>query len=95
MQFNPDGTNWSVAEINNDAHVGSYHEVPWQFHNREVHAGTIWKGTYTSIPGSNNGYHCEIIRNGVVTDAWDVYFVTSYRFVGVKNDALYRFGRRV
>ncbi|GAB4200613.1 MAG: hypothetical protein OHK0022_21850 [Roseiflexaceae bacterium] len=95
MSINPEGTQWLVAAMDNDGHIQDFHPVPWEFHNPSLNAGTIWSGGYTPIPGTSNGFHCELIVNGVVNDSWDVYFVSPDRFIGVKDGSIYRFGKKV
>jgi len=95
MSFNPAGTKWSVAAMDNNGHVGDPHPTPWEFHSPSLNSGTLWSGGYTPIPGTDNAFHCELIANGTVGDAWDVIFVSPDRFVATKAGSLYRFGKKI
>ena len=91
QSFNPVGTSWSVRVMDNDGTTHEFHPVPWTFNSaNSFHAGTLWAGGYSQIPGSYNGFACNII-----TDAFEVYFVTPDRFIAIKNGQLYRLGKKI
>jgi hypothetical protein len=97
MNFNPTNTKWSVAEFDNSGKLGNFSTTPWEFHQESMNAGSLWVGGYQPSPGSDNKIACEIFMAGssAVSDAFEVGFVTSDRFVGTKNGALYRFGKKI
>jgi hypothetical protein len=96
VAFNPAGTKWSVAALDDNGQVGDFHPTLWEFHNPSMNAGALWSGGYNPVPGCDDAYHCEILAAGsvVVSDAFDVFFVTPTRFVATKAGALYRFGKK-
>jgi hypothetical protein len=97
MSFNPAGTKWSVAAMDNNGAIAGFHPVPWQFHQQAMNAAAPWVGGYTPILGSLDGISCEIFAAGAtsVSDSFQVFFVTADRFVATKNGALYRFGKKI
>lgn len=91
QSFNPVGTSWSVCVMENNGTMHEFHPVPWTFNSaNSFYAGTLWTGNYSQIPGSDNGFTCNI-----VSDTFEVYFVTPDRFIATKNGQLYRFGKKL
>jgi hypothetical protein len=97
MSVNPAGTKWSVAEMDNNGKIGSFHGTPWEFNQVSMNAGTLWAGGYQTIPGSDISYACEIVMANTSnpSDKFEVHFVTSDRFIATKGGKLYRFGKRI
>lgn len=97
MSFNPAGTKWSVAALDNNGALGGFHPTPWEFHGTSMHAGAHWTGGYRPVAGADNSYTCEILSPGAtgVSDAFEVVFVTPDRFVATQRGNLYRFGKKL
>jgi hypothetical protein len=97
MSFNPAGTKWSVAAMDNNGAIAGFHPVPWEFHQQSMNAAALWVGGYSAIPGSLDGFSCEILAAGAanVSDSFQVFFLTGDRFIATKGGALYRFGKRI
>lgn len=95
MAINPalvNGTSWSVAGFENGS-LGTYHPVPWIFKaDNTVSAKGHWSG-YWANTGENRVQI--FIPSGSTADIFEVYFVCSRWFVAVKNDNLYRLGKKV
>ncbi len=101
MSFDFENAKWSVAVINNDGHFDlPFDSTPWEFHQGSMNAGAIWAGGYVFynwVSGSDCRIACEIRWTGsnTITDAFEVIFLTHDRFIATKNNALYRFGKRL
>jgi len=95
--FNPSGTKWSVAAMDDKGVIGNFHPTPWEFNDESMNAGALWAGGYREIQGSAGSYDCEILSQGSEspTDSFEVHFVTADRFIATKNDNLYRFGKKI
>ena len=93
----PAGTKWSVAGIDHDLKYTAFHPTPWEFQQGTMNAGTLWKGSYRHVPGTDNRIVCEITMAGAtrVGDIFEVVFVAPDRFLANKNGVLYRFGKRI
>ena len=61
MSFNPAGTKWSVAPMNNSGAIDTFHPTPWEFNNESMNAEGIWIGGYRPIPNADGAYSCEIL----------------------------------
>jgi hypothetical protein len=96
MAFNPAGTRWSVATFDDNGQLGNFHPTPWEFNNLSLNGGADFAGGYTLKPGDDDAYICEIIAAGSSdpSDSFEVFFVTSNRFIATKSGTLYRFGKR-
>ena len=88
-------TSWEVAVMDNDGTIGNYHSTPWVFKaDGTMSAEGYWEGTWYRNA-------CDKIRasthamDGSRVDNFEVIFVTSQRFVAIKNDILYRFGKKL
>lgn len=93
--FDPSGTRWSVAGFET-GYVREYHSVPWEFHsNYYMNAGDIWTGNWSFIPDYPDRIHTYIMHRDGSTDECDVIFVSPNWFVAVKDDELYRLGKRI
>ena len=93
--FDPSGTRWSVAGFEN-GYVRDYHPVPWEFHSGYcMNAGDIWVGNWSFIPNYPDRIHTSIKHKDGSTDECDVVFVSSNWFVAVKDNELYRLGKRI
>jgi hypothetical protein len=89
-----DGTYWSVASFNNDGAIGSFHPTPWFFTSDGiVSAAGYWLGTWQRI--ACDKVHIESTHTSGAVDVFDVLFLTSSRFVAVKGNNLYRFGKKI
>ena len=95
--FNPAGSRWSVATLDNNGSLGGFHPTPWEFQAQTMNAGTIWVGSFKGVEGNGNKITCEIMPPGAktVSDSFDVEFVTADRFIATKGGALYRFGKKL
>jgi hypothetical protein len=97
MSFNPAGSKWSVAVLDNNGAFSGFHPTPWEFQDTTMHAGTHWTGSYRAVNDADNSYLCEILMTGAsgVSDAFEVVFVTPDHFFATKSGALYRFGKKL
>lgn len=97
MSFNPAGTKWSVAAMDNNGAIGGFHPVPWEFNRQSMNAGNLWVGGFQAVAGSDISYSCEILMAGATdpSDQFEVHFVSADRFIATKGGALYRFGKKI
>ena len=97
MGFNPAGTKWSVASMDNNGAIGTFHPTPWEFQNQSINAAALWVGGYSAIQGSDNRFACEIFSAGATTvsDSFEVVFISANRFIATKGGSLYRFGKKI
>lgn len=93
--LDPSGTRWSVAGFEG-GFPREYHEVPWEFHSQYcMNAGDLWTGNWSFVPDSPDRVHTFITHANGETDSCDVVFVSPNWFVAVKDDELYRLGKRI
>ncbi len=86
-------TSWDAATFNNHGAIGSYHPVPWVFQsNGTASAAGHWTAKWQK--GACDIIHMQLTRHNGAKDIFDVFFVTSSRFVAVKGDNLHRFGKK-
>ena len=91
---------WAVAAMDNDGIIGNYHSIPWVFKQDGIEDGTVstqgyWEGMwYRSACDKIQASTHSIDGSGSYNDNFEVVFVTSQRFVAIKNDMLYRFGKK-
>ena len=97
MKFNPKGTKWSVAAMDNDGKIEGFHPVHWEFHDESMNAGDLWVGGYREMLESEGSFSCQIqmAGNSAPSDSFEVIFLTEQRFIATKNGVLYRFGKKV
>ena len=97
MSFNPAGTKWSVAAMDNDGKISSFHGTPWEFNQESMNGGALWTGGYRAVPDSDGSYTCQILSAGSTnpTEGFEVVFVTPERFIATKDGKLYRFGKKI
>lgn len=93
--FDPSGTRWSVAGFEGGL-PREYHAVPWEFHSQYyMNAGDIWTGNWSLVPDYPNRVHTFITHANGETNSCDVVFVSPNWFVAIKDDELYRLGKRI
>ncbi len=87
-------TAWDVSSFEQAGAISGYHPTPWVFQsNGKVSAAGYWKATWKRSTCDKINVNLITDREGEI-DKFDVIFVTSSRFVAVKNNMLYRFGKR-
>lgn len=97
MNLNPAGTSWSVYLFPDDSMTGTLDAQPWQFNeDGTVDAGEGLSGWYKALPDTDNAYLCTFSApNTTVEYSFVLYFMTPNLFVAIKDDSLYRVGKKL
>jgi hypothetical protein len=90
-------THWKVSAFEDKGNglcTGPIHPVQWSFHaNGTVNAGSIWSGSWKTL--GDNRVHMKIsFKDSSEKDEFDVVFVSSEWFVGIKDKQIFRMGLR-
>ncbi len=90
-----DNTAWGVGTFDNNGNTGAAASTPWVFKNDgtlSAAGSSSWTATWTR--NACDKVHVVLTTSSGATDIFDVIFVSSSRFVAVKEDNMYRFGKK-
>ena len=87
----PDGTNWSVAPLDQDP-IGPFDPNPWTFQEWNFSVPGKWSGFYSLVDGSDNRLQCRIFLPEPPIN-FELVFVTRDCFVAIKDGKPFRFGK--